>query len=170
MESIILKATQDTPKVSFDAEKSIFEISGKSLPEDALSFYKPVFKWLDEYLNTPNKSTVFNFRFDYFNSASSKIIVELLKKISILQHNNDELTINWYFRDIDEDMQQVAEEFAYITNVKMNYIPVETKQTQQDEPFIFAGHEASQPPNNGSRKEEKEVPGYKKLLRRVFGN
>ena len=54
-----------------DKEKNIFEISGKSLPEDVVDFYQPLLDWLNKYRSTPNPKTEFTFKLMYFNTASS---------------------------------------------------------------------------------------------------
>ena len=39
-----LKPTRDTPEVIFDPTNNIFSIKGNSLPEDAASFFNPIFQ------------------------------------------------------------------------------------------------------------------------------
>ena len=58
MEPLIINGTEDTPEIVFNCVDNIFQISGKSLPDDALSFYKPVRDWIDEYIKVPNDETV----------------------------------------------------------------------------------------------------------------
>ena len=54
-----------------------FLFSGKSLPEDVKEFYDPILSWLKEYKNDPNEETTFVMRMEYFNTASSKMILEM---------------------------------------------------------------------------------------------
>ena len=49
MEPLYLEATDETPGVNLDADKNIFEFNGKSLPEDVVTFYNPIFDWLNQY-------------------------------------------------------------------------------------------------------------------------
>ena len=66
-----IESTEDTPKVIFDPANNNFELSGRSLPEDAPSFYGPMLEWLDEYYGgSPLPSTIFDFKLEYFNTAS----------------------------------------------------------------------------------------------------
>ena len=76
MEVIKIKGTDDTPTIILDKESGIFEISGRSLPEDVTTFYEPVLNWLDEYQEEANPKTVFAFKLVYFNTASSKLILD----------------------------------------------------------------------------------------------
>ena len=72
METIKILGTDDTPNVTLDAENDIFEISGRSLPEDVTAFYDPILNWLDEYAASPNEKTVFTFKLVYFNTARDR--------------------------------------------------------------------------------------------------
>ena len=81
METIKIQGSEDTPKIILDAASEILEISGRSLPEDVSSFYEPVLNWLDGYAENPNKKTVFNFKLTYFNTASSKLLLDILMRL-----------------------------------------------------------------------------------------
>ena len=59
MEILNLEGTADTPKIILDKGNQIFEISGRSLPEDSAEFYKPVLEWIANYAKQPNPSTFF---------------------------------------------------------------------------------------------------------------
>ena len=87
MNSINIDPTVKTPKVNFDAGTGILEIEGRSIPENSTEFYKPIFEWLDNYITSPNSKTVFNFKLEYFNTSSSKCILDLFRKLEKL-HNN----------------------------------------------------------------------------------
>lgn len=121
MEIIYLEGTEDTPKVLLDPSKNIFEISGRSLPEDCASFYGPILKWLDSYVSSPNPNTIFEIKLEYFNTASSKMILDVLSKMEKLKESGKQVTIQWYFHDDDEDMQEAGEEFSELVEVPFEY-------------------------------------------------
>src|SRR5258705_2266040 len=100
MEILNLKGTEDTPSIILDKKNGIFEISGRSLPEDSAEFYRPVLERIEGYAAAPNPSTEFVFKLEYFNTASSKLILDVL---SALEDTNS-MTIRWYFPEDDEDM------------------------------------------------------------------
>ena len=54
MEILNLEGTEDTPKIILDKKNGIFEISGRSLPEDSAEFYRPVLEWIEKYSSDPN--------------------------------------------------------------------------------------------------------------------
>ena len=127
MEPFIKEPTIDTPRVVLNAESGVFEISQMSLPEDAVDFYAPIINWLMEYSENPQKETVFNMKLEYFNTASSKQLIQILLLLGNLKGKTD-IKVNWYYKEIDEDMQALGEEYSQIINLPFNLIPV-PKQT-----------------------------------------
>jgi len=79
MDALIIKGTNETPNITFDKDANKFEITGKSLPEDVKEFYNPVLGWLKAYAEDPNPKTVFKVKMEYFNTASSKMLLEVLE-------------------------------------------------------------------------------------------
>lgn len=125
MEMIALNivGTEDTPEIKYFPDNNEFTISGRSLPEDVTTFYKPVFDWLDEFSGTCNEKTVFKFKLEYFNTASSKIILDILMKLEdIINERQSDLSIEWYYSESDDDMLEAGEEYKDLVEVPFNVI------------------------------------------------
>jgi hypothetical protein len=123
MSALIIDATQDTPRIHFDPKNNIFEISNKSLPEDANDFYRPVIDWLENYKRKPNKKTDFSFKLEYFNTASARYISQIITILDKMSKKYD-VKINWYYQEIDEDMLALGEEFYEMTDVDFELIEI----------------------------------------------
>lgn len=123
MEILDIKATNDTPRVIFDPDNDIFEISGRSLPEDVVNFYQPVIEWLDEYKLTPNKKTEFVFKYIYFNTATSKLVQDILLRLDQMREEGNEVRVIWYYEQDDEDMKDLGEEFQEYVEIPFEMIP-----------------------------------------------
>lgn len=122
MENIKIQGTEDTPKVILDKDNDIMEISGRSLPEDVASFYDPVLNWLEEYAQSPNAKTIFNFKLVYFNTASSKLLLDILMKLEEIHEAGNDVLIRWHFPEDDEDMEEAGEEYADIVDVPFEQV------------------------------------------------
>ena len=122
MEVIKIMGTDDTPNVIFDAENEIFEISGRSLPEDVSAFYEPVISWLDEYAKNANDKSVINFKLVYFNTASSKMLLDILMKLEEIYESGKEVLVKWFYPEDDEDMQEAGEEYADIVDIPFEQV------------------------------------------------
>ncbi|MBO4371911.1 MAG: DUF1987 domain-containing protein [Bacteroidales bacterium] len=116
MKPYIKTATADTPSVILDAERGIFEISQMSLPEDAVDFYSPILAWLREYAQNPNPETVFNMKLEYFNTASSKQLIQILLILQEMKDRSNVL-VKWFYKEIDEDMLALGEEYKQIMQI-----------------------------------------------------
>ena len=121
MIALIVDETKETPRIHFDPGNNIFEISSRSLPEDADEFYVPVIKWLETYVDKPNPKTIFNFKLDYYNTASARYITKMVKILDELSKNN-QVKVYWYYREIDEDMQAMGEEYKEMTELDFELI------------------------------------------------
>lgn len=120
MNKLQIEHTEDTPKVILSKEEGLFEISGRSLPEDATSFYAPILSWLEEYSKDENDSTIFKVNLEYFNTASSKLILDVFTQLEDLKN----IKVQWFFHDDDEDMEEAGEEFSEIIDIDFELIPV----------------------------------------------
>ncbi|HON18443.1 MAG TPA: DUF1987 domain-containing protein [Salinivirgaceae bacterium] len=122
MEVIKIVGTEDTPSVILDAQNDLFEISGRSLPEDVAAFYEPILDWLDRYAQSPNEKTVFNFKLVYFNTASSKLLLDILLKLEEIYEAGNDVLIRWHYPEDDEDMQEAGEEYSDIVEVPFEQV------------------------------------------------
>ena len=121
MSALIVDATSETPRVHLDPDNNLFEISNKSLPEDADEFYQPVINWLENYKLKPNTKTNFSFKLDYFNTASARYIARMIKILDNMAKKN-EVKIFWYYREIDEDMLSMGEEYFEMTDLEFELV------------------------------------------------
>jgi hypothetical protein len=110
MQPLKIEQTDDSPFVELDKESNYFEISGKSLPEDVVEFFGPVLNWLKIYKSDPNPRTEFNFRLIYFNTASSKLILDILMIFEEMVAEGHEVLVRWHSQKTDEDMQEAGRE------------------------------------------------------------
>lgn len=122
MEVLNIKGTQETPEVLFDKQAGIFSISGKSLPEDVKEFYGPLMNWIENYANEPNPETKLKVKMEYFNTASSKMILEIFELFKNLHDSGHSVTIDWYYQEDDEDMQDAGQDYADIVELPFNFI------------------------------------------------
>ncbi len=125
MESISIVGTTKTPTVNFNAETGIIEIKGRSIPENSIEFYKPLVDWLEAYAETPQKLTEVNIELEYFNTSSSKCILDVFKKLEVIYKNRNEVVINWYYEEDDEDMLEAGEDYQSILQIPFKMIEVE---------------------------------------------
>jgi hypothetical protein len=125
MEKFVIKETTKTPSVEFDPEYGVFEIRGKSIPENSIGFYTPLLEFIDGYSSEPADRTVLNVKFEFFNTSSSNRIHAMFKKFEKLYQGNSDVLIRWFCENGDENMLDAGEDFRAILKVPFEIIEVE---------------------------------------------
>jgi len=125
MDSILIEGTPKTPNVSFDHSNGALLLKGRSIPENSIEFYKPLVDWLETYSSTPQPKTVCDIQLEYFNTSSSKCLLDLFKKMEGMSKNGSEIIINWYYEEDDEDMLEAGEDYQSIINVPFKMIEMQ---------------------------------------------
>jgi len=128
MRKLIIEPRSNSPKVLLDPEKKIYVISGESRPPDVREFYGPVLAWLGEFgsaiLKSPDRKepVFFDFDFEYFNSSSGKLILDICKILADLHSKGANITINWHSEKDDYDMLETGKEISRIVKFPFQFI------------------------------------------------
>ena len=117
MDNLLFELTDRTPKIEFIAETGAFIISGSSIPEDCLLFYKTIFSWLDDYLEDPRPNTVLEMRMKFFNTSTSKCLFTIFRKLEELKDKGFQTSILWYYQLEDTDMYESGLDFQQMIKV-----------------------------------------------------
>ena len=118
MEKLHIEGSAKTPSVSFDAEVGILEMRGRSIPENSIEFFQPLMDWIDAYGANPIAKTQVDMKLEYFNTSSSKCILDLFKRLEKIYNNgSSNVVINWFYEVDDEDMQEAGEDYAAIVDL-----------------------------------------------------
>jgi len=125
MDSIFIEGTPKTPNVSFDGEKGNLLLKGRSIPENSIEFYRPLVSWLDEYSRSPQPKTVCEVQLEYFNTSSSKCLLDLFKQLEKMSKNGNDIEVKWYYEEDDEDMLEAGEDYQSIINVPFKMIELQ---------------------------------------------
>jgi hypothetical protein len=122
MEDLKQEGSAKTPEVEFNASGELL-LKGRSIPENSIEFYKPLIEWIESYSESPNSSTVLNVQLEYFNTSSSKCILDVFKKLESV--TGSEVSVKWYYEEDDEDMLEAGEDYQAIIKVPFTMIEVE---------------------------------------------
>lgn len=122
---IRIKGTLKLPSVTLDKDAGLFEISGRSLPNETKTFYDPIIEWLTQYEKVCNPKTNFVFKLEYFNSSSSMAILAILLKLQSIYKSGNEVLISWYYEE--EDMQESGLDYADVIGIPFEHIELPTE-------------------------------------------
>lgn len=106
MESLSIIGSNSTPEVNFNTDGKL-SLGGRSLPEDVELYYAPLEKWM---MALDAEKVQFDINLEYFNSSSSKKILDLLK---VLDANMKVKTIEitWHYEEGDDDCLESGQIF-----------------------------------------------------------
>lgn len=99
LQPVVKQPTNYTPFVLFDPSGKLV-LKGRSLMLDAVTFYTPLVEWIK---NLETESVHFTIEIDYFNTSSSKKLLEILKLLDS-KNNVKEFVVYWGFESDDDDI------------------------------------------------------------------
>jgi len=118
--TFIIEETSKTLNVKLDAQTGEFIFSGRCLPEDAKEFFSPILVWLKKYFMDPNVTTIVVFDIRYYNSSSSKLILDILYVLKEAIANGNNIIIRWEYDIDDEEMKQAGSDFADMVGIEID--------------------------------------------------
>lgn len=119
---LVIQEEKHTPRIVLDPEKNIFEITGKSFPEDSRQFYRPVLEWLDTH--NSELPSAFDFKFNLFYVSSSSIIAikQVLMKLKECSQMGKAVRVLWHYDEDDEDIKKTGEDYVKVTSLDFHFV------------------------------------------------
>jgi hypothetical protein len=117
-----ISESERTPKIFMDKDQGLIKFSGRAMPDNAKSFFEPLLKWIEKYIDSPKDKTYVCFDLEYFNSAASKMILQIIKTLKQLRDREHELTIDWYYMEDDDDMLDSGRTFEDLADLNFEYV------------------------------------------------
>ncbi len=125
MENLVVEGSPKTPTIKFNPEEGKLLIQGRSIPENSIDFYKPLVDILEEYAGNVKPATRVDIVLEYFNTSSSKCILDVFKKLEKINEAGGGVAINWHYEEDDEDMLEAGEDYQAIINIPFKMVEIE---------------------------------------------
>ncbi len=130
LNDLVIQGGAKTPLVRFMASTGHFSISGRSIPEDSEGFYSNLIAWLNEYFGQDRKETfTLLFHLEYFNTASSWRIFDILKMLEQRYKEGRDVRIVWAYDSYNYDMEAIGQDYQQLLKC-----PFELKRIEEEEP------------------------------------
>ncbi len=124
IDNLIIESTVKTPEVKLNSN-GFLEISGKSIPENSIAFYQPLYAWLDNYATNPAAKTELKISLEYFNTSSSKCLLDVLRKLDVLNKSGkSSVSVTWYYEDGDDDMLEAGDDYKSLVPLPFSFMKV----------------------------------------------
>jgi len=125
MENLLIEGTKQTPEIDFNASTGILKLEGRSIPENTFEFFTPVLNWLDEFAAVAPDKVVAKINLEYFNTSSSKYILEVLKRLKTYLNDGKDVLVEWYYEEDDEEMMETGEDYEDVSGLPFEIISFE---------------------------------------------
>ena len=120
MNDLVIKKTQETPEVSFLINGHLL-MRGISIPENITIFYSQIFDWLTEFKNNLPNKVIIDFEFEYINTTTTYILIEIINKVIEFRVQGTDVTINWRCEEDDEDIYDIGKLLEYRTKTEFEF-------------------------------------------------
>jgi hypothetical protein len=127
MEKYIAQQSDITPEMQMDPVSGYMQITGTSIPENSEEVYRPVLDWIRKYEEAPARQTLLDIRLDYFNTSSSKFLLEIIRVLKRIQDNQHEVKLRWFYYEDDPDMLEAGQDFMDIADIHLEMVKIEEK-------------------------------------------
>jgi hypothetical protein len=123
MNTITKTATEDTPEVNFNELDSSLKISGRSMPEDAISFYTPIIQCIEELHATGFSLKQIDFHFEFLSTSSTKQVMKVFQVVNEI-NKTKEVKVNWLYDENDTNMKRTGELLLKLVQFQMSFSEV----------------------------------------------
>ncbi len=113
--NLLIQKASNTPMVKF--EDGVLAITGRSIPENAISFFEPLFKFVAEYAKKPYTLTEVNILLEYANSSTNRSLMTIFTLFENIYENGNNVSVNWYFETGDELMRDLGVDFKNVLHI-----------------------------------------------------
>jgi hypothetical protein len=124
-EIIKIEPTRVTPGVLF--LEGHLEIRGRSIPDNPADFYRPLDEWITAYLVRPPVRTRMILSFDFINTASTKWVYSIVKKLAAYSNVHELVSIEWFYEKGDDELFELGQ--IIHSFIDCPFIYYETEQT-----------------------------------------
>jgi len=125
MDTLAIEMSAKTPLVKLSPGGKL-EFRGRSIPENSIEFYSPIFDWIDSFAADPQPETELHIQLEYFNTSSSKCLLDIFKKLQTLHvAGKSKVTAHWYYESDDEDMLEAGEDYQAIIKIPFVLIKID---------------------------------------------
>lgn len=112
MDELRIEPTKSTPLIHFDPANNRIDIRGESYPENPAKFFEPVWTRINAYLASGIDAPIeVHVELTYFNSSSSKALMNFFEMLETATRNGLNITVNWCYHRENESALEAGEEF-----------------------------------------------------------
>jgi hypothetical protein len=103
------ESIKNIPNVLVRERLKKVEISGRSRMTDPCDFYEKLQSTLEECYRTFHNTIILEFKFEYINTGSSKLLYHMLSYLQSLASAEGIVEVTWFYEEDDEIIEEAGE-------------------------------------------------------------
>ncbi len=123
MENLIIPKTKQTPQIEFNTAENYLRIIGESYPENAMEVFQPLIDHLELFFGQDKRDLQVELRVEYQNTSSSKMMYEVINRLSNYHEAGHNVKLAWYYPDGDLDLLENCEMFLEEVSFPYDIVP-----------------------------------------------
>jgi len=72
----------------------------------------------------PQEQTIIKINLEYFNTSSSKVILNILKKFEVIPDAKEKVCVHWFYEANDEDDLETGEYIGEMTELCFKFFGI----------------------------------------------
>jgi hypothetical protein len=121
---LLIEKTVNTPLIKF--ENGVLVISGRSIPENSIMFFEPLFKFIADYTKQPYNETIVNVMLEYANSSTNRSLMTVFTLFEKIHENGKNIKVNWYCETDDDLMLDLGADFQALLRMPFDIFQQES--------------------------------------------
>ena len=73
-------------------------------------------------MEEPIKKSVLDIELEYFNTSTSKCILNIFKGLEKVKSKGHDITVRWHYNNEDEDMLEAGKDYMSIVKLEFSFI------------------------------------------------
>ena len=122
MENLTVEGDDMHPQINLNAENNLIQIIGISRPENPKVYFSKTFEWIRSYFDEEGfEKVTLEMTLEYFNTASSKILLDLLELLEAYHEKGKQIHVLWCDEEDDDELLEAGEEFFELVELSHEY-------------------------------------------------
>ncbi len=125
MEFIKINATENSPEIILDPDKTTIKIEGTSYSPDPIETYTPVIEWIEKLDKEWKKGQTLKciLKLEFLNSSGHKTLYKILFHMQEMYKQGKDIKVEWHYESDDEDLVEMGQDFVDILKLPIEMIP-----------------------------------------------
>lgn len=123
MQDLQVEGSASSPAIAGNCSTGQLTIAGESYPENASGLYRPVIRWMEDFLMHGNAPLHLRLDLLYLNTSSVRAMMDLLDVLEQAHRRGQAVAVEWRYEPGNEQVIELADEFREDYTFTFDIVP-----------------------------------------------